>query len=55
VFISKLTRQPCVAVPNSGASSLSLIGKLYGEATILALAKAYQDSTSFHTGRPPLQ
>lgn len=53
LFISNLTGQPCVVVPNGGATSLSFIGKLYDEATVLAFAKAYQDSTSFHTNRPP--
>ena len=53
LFITNLTGQPCVVVPNGGATSLSFIGKLYDEATVLAFAKAYQDSTSFHTNRPP--
>ncbi len=52
--ISNLTGQPCVVIPHGGATSLSFIGKLYDEATILALAKAYQDGTGFHTNRPPL-
>lgn len=33
--------------------SLSFIGRLYGEAETLAVAKAYQDATDFHTRRPP--
>jgi hypothetical protein len=53
LFISNLTGQPCVVIPHGGSTSLSFIGKLYDEATILVLAKAYQDSTTFHTGRPP--
>ena len=53
VDVSNLTGQPCVVIPQGGSTSLSFIGKLYDEATILALAKAYQDSTTFHTGRPP--
>jgi Asp-tRNA(Asn)/Glu-tRNA(Gln) amidotransferase A subunit family amidase len=53
VDVSNLTGQPCVVIPHGGSTSLSFIGKLYDEATVLALAKAYQDSTTFHTGRPP--
>jgi Asp-tRNA(Asn)/Glu-tRNA(Gln) amidotransferase A subunit family amidase len=54
LFCSNQTGQSCVAVPNGGGTSLSFVGKLYDEARILALAKAYQDATGFHTNRPPL-
>ena len=54
LFISNLTGQPCVVIPNGDGTSLSFVGKLYDEATILALAKAYQDATSYHTNKPPL-
>jgi len=52
--ITNLTGQPCVVIPHGGGNSLSFIGGLYDEATILALAKAYQDRTAYHTGKPPL-
>jgi Asp-tRNA(Asn)/Glu-tRNA(Gln) amidotransferase A subunit family amidase len=52
--ISNLTGQPCVVIPNGGATSLSFIGKLYDEATLLAFARAYQNATGLHTNRPPL-
>jgi Asp-tRNA(Asn)/Glu-tRNA(Gln) amidotransferase A subunit family amidase len=29
------------------------MGRLYGDATLLAVAKAYQDATDFHTAHPP--
>ena len=32
--------------------SLTFLGQLYGEAKLLALAKAYQDATGFHLKRP---
>jgi len=48
-----LTGHPCVAIPHGGATSLGFIGRPFAEATILALAKAYQDATGFHTNRPP--
>jgi Asp-tRNA(Asn)/Glu-tRNA(Gln) amidotransferase A subunit family amidase len=54
LYIPNLTGQPCVVVPNGGATSLRFTGKLYDEATILAFARAYQNATGFHTNRPPL-
>jgi len=35
-------------------TSISFIGKLYGEAEALAVAKVYQDSTDFHLKHPVL-
>ena len=32
--------------------SLTFLGQLYGEAKLLALAKAYQDATGFHLQHP---
>lgn len=50
-----------VPLPDRNASggpgtpvSLTFLGKLYGEAKLLALARAYQDATSFHLKRPKL-
>jgi Asp-tRNA(Asn)/Glu-tRNA(Gln) amidotransferase A subunit family amidase len=34
--------------------SLTFLGNLYGEAKMLALAKAYQDATDFHLKHPKL-
>jgi Asp-tRNA(Asn)/Glu-tRNA(Gln) amidotransferase A subunit family amidase len=51
--MTNLTGQPCVVIPHGGNTSLSFIGKLNDEATILAVARAYQDATPFHTNRPP--
>src|SRR5205814_10539614 len=34
--------------------SLTFLGQLYGEAKLLALAKAYQDTTDFHLKHPKL-
>ena len=34
--------------------SLTFLGQLYGEAKLLALAKAYQDATGFHLQHPKL-
>jgi Asp-tRNA(Asn)/Glu-tRNA(Gln) amidotransferase A subunit family amidase len=35
--------------------SLTFLGQLYGEAKLLAMAKAYQDATDFHLKHPKLQ
>lgn len=35
--------------------SLTFLGQLYGEAKLLAVAKAYQDSTGFHLKHPQLE
>ena len=35
--------------------SLTFLGQLYGEARLLAFARAYQDETAFHTQHPKLQ
>jgi Asp-tRNA(Asn)/Glu-tRNA(Gln) amidotransferase A subunit family amidase len=34
--------------------SLTFLGRLYGEAKMLALARAYQDATGFHLKHPTL-
>jgi Asp-tRNA(Asn)/Glu-tRNA(Gln) amidotransferase A subunit family amidase len=34
--------------------SLTFIGQLFGEAKLLAVAKAYQDATDWHLRRPPI-
>jgi Asp-tRNA(Asn)/Glu-tRNA(Gln) amidotransferase A subunit family amidase len=36
-------------------TSLTFLGNLYGEAKLLAFAKAYQDATDFHLKHPTLQ
>jgi Asp-tRNA(Asn)/Glu-tRNA(Gln) amidotransferase A subunit family amidase len=34
-------------------TSITFMGRLYGDATVLAVAKQYQDATAFHTAHPP--
>jgi Asp-tRNA(Asn)/Glu-tRNA(Gln) amidotransferase A subunit family amidase len=58
LLLTNLTGHPCVVLPNGFREdgtpvSLSFIGRLFGEAELLAVAKAYQDATDFHTRRPP--
>jgi Asp-tRNA(Asn)/Glu-tRNA(Gln) amidotransferase A subunit family amidase len=59
LLLTNLTGHPTVVLPNGftqrGApTSISFIGKLYGEADVLALAKAYQAATDFHLKHPAL-
>jgi Asp-tRNA(Asn)/Glu-tRNA(Gln) amidotransferase A subunit family amidase len=59
-LLTNLTGHPAVAVPtgfgkNGLPTNITFTGRLYGEATLLAVAKAYQDATDFHLKRPPLE
>ena len=60
LLLTNLTGHPQVVVPNGYTSgngtptSISFVGKLFGDAEALRLAKAYQDATDFHTRTPPL-
>ena len=58
-LITNLTGNPCVVVPNGlydgkHPGSISFIGKLFDDATVLAFAKAFQEVTSFDEMHPPL-
>ena len=57
LLATNLTGHPVVVVPNgfkdSGSpTSISFLGNLFDEATILAVAAAYQEATTFHQKRP---
>jgi Asp-tRNA(Asn)/Glu-tRNA(Gln) amidotransferase A subunit family amidase len=59
LHLTNLTGHPAVVVPNGlrkegTPSSISFVGRLFGEDKVLALAKAYQDATSFHLKHPTL-
>jgi Asp-tRNA(Asn)/Glu-tRNA(Gln) amidotransferase A subunit family amidase len=59
LLLTNLTGHPCVVVPNGfdeagSPTSVTFVGRLFGEAALLAAAKAYQDATDFHTAHPPL-
>jgi Asp-tRNA(Asn)/Glu-tRNA(Gln) amidotransferase A subunit family amidase len=59
LLLTNLTGHPCVVAPNGfnekgSPTSISFIGRLYDEATTLAVAKAYQDATDWHRKRPPM-
>jgi Asp-tRNA(Asn)/Glu-tRNA(Gln) amidotransferase A subunit family amidase len=60
LLMTNLTGHPCVVLPNGftkeGApTSITFTGKLFGEATLLAVAKAYQDATNYHLQHPVLE
>ncbi|HEX9656948.1 MAG TPA: amidase [Bacteroidota bacterium] len=60
LLLTNLTGHPCVVLPNGFTeegtpTSITFIGKLFGEATLLAVAKKYQDATDFHLKHPTLQ
>jgi Asp-tRNA(Asn)/Glu-tRNA(Gln) amidotransferase A subunit family amidase len=59
LLLTNLTGHPCVVLPNGfdetdHPMSISFIGRLYGEAKLMAVARAYQEATDFHTKHPPL-
>jgi Asp-tRNA(Asn)/Glu-tRNA(Gln) amidotransferase A subunit family amidase len=59
LLLTNLTGHPAVVLPNGfrkdgTPGSITFTGRLYGEAPLLALAKAYQDATGFHLKHPKL-
>lgn len=59
LLIGNLTGNPCVVVPdgfstNGTPTSICFLGKLFGEAAALEVAKRYQDATDFNRKHPPL-
>ncbi|PIQ48858.1 MAG: amidase [Cytophagales bacterium CG12_big_fil_rev_8_21_14_0_65_40_12] len=59
LLITNLTGHPVISVPNgfdkrNRPTSFTLIGNLYDEGSILALAKAFQQATDFDEKHPPM-
>jgi len=57
--VTNLTGHPCVVVPHGfnekgNPTSLTFVGKLFREAEMLALARAYQNATEWLLKHPPL-
>ena len=55
--ITNLTGHPAISIPtgfdkNHSPTSITLVGKLYDEATILDIAKVYQDATQWNKMHP---
>ncbi|HSA93154.1 MAG TPA: amidase [Terriglobales bacterium] len=60
LIATNLTGHPAVILPNGfrtdgTPTSLTFLGNLYGEATMLAVARAYQEATEWHRKRPKLE
>ena len=58
-WLTNLTGHPEMIVPcgyqDGGLqAAISFVGRLYGEAAIISLARAYQRKTDFHTKHPKL-
>jgi Asp-tRNA(Asn)/Glu-tRNA(Gln) amidotransferase A subunit family amidase len=56
--ITNLTGNPSITIPNGllqngMPAAITFIGKHFGEATLLAFTKAYQERTGFHLKHPP--
>jgi Asp-tRNA(Asn)/Glu-tRNA(Gln) amidotransferase A subunit family amidase len=56
--ITNLTGNPSITIPNGllqngMPAAITFIGKHFGEATLLAFSKAYQERTGFHLKHPP--
>jgi len=59
LLLTNLTGHPCVVLPNGfnedgEPTSITFVGRLFQEGTLLAVAKRYQEATSFHIKYPPL-
>ena len=57
LLITNLTGHPAVVVPNGfnrneSPTSISLVGRLFGEAELLRVALAYQEAADFHLRYP---
>lgn len=57
--LTNLTGHPSVVLPNGfndegSPVSITFIGNLFDEATVLEVARAYQNATGFHRRQPPL-
>ncbi len=58
MLTTNLTGHPCMVVPNGfndkgSPTSISFLGKLFGEASIVSLAHAYQQATEWENKVPP--
>lgn len=59
LLVTNLTSHPSVVLPNgftddNHPTSITFTGNLFDEATVLSVAKAYQDATNHHKKHPPL-
>jgi Asp-tRNA(Asn)/Glu-tRNA(Gln) amidotransferase A subunit family amidase len=57
LLLTNLTGHPCVVLPNGFTdegtpTSITFMGRLFGEGTLLVVANAYQDATDFDEKHP---
>jgi len=57
-LVTNLTGHPAISLPNgftdpTSPNAITVIARLYDEATLLAVARAYQRATDFHRRHPP--
>lgn len=60
LLLTNLTGHPQVVLPNGFSkegtpTSITFVGRLFDEATLLAVAKKYQDATDFHLKHPKVE
>jgi Asp-tRNA(Asn)/Glu-tRNA(Gln) amidotransferase A subunit family amidase len=60
LLLTNLTGHPQVVLPNGFSkegtpTSITFVGRLFGEGMLLAVAKKYQDATDFHLKHPKLE
>jgi Asp-tRNA(Asn)/Glu-tRNA(Gln) amidotransferase A subunit family amidase len=59
LLMTNLTGHPAVVLPNGfrrsdgTPTSITFIGRLWGESDLLHVARAFQEATEFHLSRPP--
>lgn len=59
LYLTNFTGHPLLVLPNGFndrglPTSIGFIGRLYGEAELCAIGRAYQNATVYHLKRPPL-
>jgi Asp-tRNA(Asn)/Glu-tRNA(Gln) amidotransferase A subunit family amidase len=59
LLLNNLTGHPCIVLPTGMTrehdwASITFIGRLYDEGTVLAFARKYQEATGYHKEHPPL-
>jgi Asp-tRNA(Asn)/Glu-tRNA(Gln) amidotransferase A subunit family amidase len=59
LLLTNLTGTPCMVIPNGfnskgSPTSISFLGGLFGEASVAALVRAYQETTTWDEAVPPL-
>ena len=60
LYLGNFTGHPIISVPNGFTdrdepTSIGFVGRLYGEAELLALASGYQNATDYHLKHPTLE